>query len=255
LPASVVTAATDAATDAASEPIVEPIVEADAAHQAELTLAPALLAALPLAGRVITGDALYCQRALCEQIRAAQGDYLFVVKANQPSLLAEVALLFDQPPPGETFAFAFAHGTHGSRHEERRLWASAALNAYLADLGWPSIGQVLRLERRCVERGVTTCQVRHFITSLSPGVAASRLLVLARGHWAIENQLHYVRDVTCGEDASAIRSGSAPEVMAALRSTHLALLRLAGWRNIAEAHRYHAWSPGKALRLLGLTSA
>ena len=230
------------------------MVEADAAHQAELSVAPALLAALPLAGRVVTGDALYCQRALCAQIRAAQGDYLFVVKANQPTLLAEVALLFDQPPPGEEFAFAFAHGSHGSRHEERRLWASPALNAYLADLlDWPDIRQVLRLERRCGERGATTRQVRHLITSLPPSVPPHRLLALARGHWAIENRLHYVRDVTCGEDASTIRSGSAPEVMAALRSTHLALLRLAGWRNIAEAHRHYAWSPGDALRLLGLT--
>jgi len=240
-------------TDDTGEPIVEPIVEADAAHQAELTLAPALLAALPLAGRVVTGDALYCQRALCAQIRAAHGDYLFVVKANQPTLLSEVALLFDQPPPGEPFAMAFSHGRHGSRHEERRLWASAALNAYLADLlGWPSIGQVLRVERRCVERGMTTCQVRYLITSLPVSVSAQRLLEWVRGHWAIENRLHYVRDVTCGEDASTIRSGSAPEVMAALRSTHLALLRLAGWRNIAAAHRHYAWSPGKVLRLLGL---
>ncbi len=83
------------------------------------------------------------------------------------------------------------------------------------------------------------------------------ILALARGHWAIENQLHTVLDVTCGEDASedasTIRSGSAPKVMAALCSTHLARLRLAGWRTIAAAHRYYAWSSGKVLRLLGLT--
>lgn len=102
---------------------------------------------------------------------------------------------------------------------------------------------------------MTTRQVRHLITSLPASVPARRLLALARGHWAIENRLHYVRDVTCGEDASTIRSGSAPQVMAALCSAHLALLRRAGWRNIAEAHRYYAWSPGKALRLLGLATA
>lgn len=217
-------------------------------------MAPTLLAALPLADRVVTGDALYCQRALCAQLRAAKGHYLFVVKANQPTLLGEMALLFDQPPPGETFAYASTHGQHGSRHEQRRLWASPTLNSYLADLlAWPDIQQVLRLERVCVERGVTTRQVRHLITSLPPSVPPHRLLALARGHWAIENRLHYVRDVTCGEDASTIRSGSAPEVMAALRSAHLALLRLAGWRNIAAAHRHYAWSPGEALRLLGLS--
>ena len=219
-----------------------------------MTLAPILLEALPLAGRVVTGDALYCQRRLCQQIQAAGGDYLFVVKANQPTLLGEVALLFDQPPPGAVFAEASTHGTHGSRHEVRRLWASPTLSAYLATLGWPGVGQVLRLERVCVAHGVTTCQVRHLITSLPASVPARRLLALARGHWAIENRLHYVRDVTCGEDASAIRSGSAPQVMAALRSAHLALLRHAGCRNIAAAHRDYAWSPGKALRLLGLAT-
>lgn len=202
---------------------------------------------------MVTGDALYCQRALCAQIRAAHGDSLFVVKANRPTLLAEVALLFDQPPPGEVFADAYTHGRHGGRYEERRLWASPALNTYLADLlDWPDIQQVIRVERRCVERGVATRQVRHLITSLPPSVPARHLLCLARGHWAIENRLHYVRDVTCNEDASAIRSGSAPEVMAALRNAHLALLRNAGWRNIAQAHRHYAWTPGHALRLLGL---
>lgn len=229
-------------------------MEADAAHQAELTLAPGLLTAQPLAGRVVTGDALYCQRRLCQQIQTAGGDYLFVVKANQPTLLGEVTLLFDQPPPGAVFAEAFSHGTHGSRHEQRRLWASAALTTYLATLGWPGVGQVLRLERVSVAHGVTTRQIRHLITSLPASVPARRLLALARGHWAIENRLHYVRDVTCGEDASTVRSGAAPQVMSGLRSAHLALLRHAGWRNMAEAHRHYAWSPGKALRLLGLTA-
>lgn len=240
--------------DEASEPLVEQVAEADAAHQAELTLVPALLAALPLVGRVVTGDALYCQRALCARIRAAQGHYLFVLQANQPTLLAEVALLFDQPPPGAVFATAFSHATHGSRYEERRLWVSSALTSYLADLlDWPDLRQVIRLERVCVERGATTRQVRHLVTSLPASVPADCLLALARGHWAIENRLHYVRDVTCGEDASAIRSGSAPQVMAALRSAHLALLRLAGWRNIAAARRHYAWSPGEAFHLLGLS--
>lgn len=207
-------AATQNTDQASDEPMNEPVVEADAAHQAELTLAPAILAALSLKGRVVNGDALSCQRALCEQTCVAQDDYLFVVKANQPTVLAEVALLFEQPPPGETFAFASSYAHHSSRHEERRLWASAAFNAYLADLlGWPGIGQVLRLERVCIDRGQTTRQVRHLITSLPASVSAHRLLAVARGHWAIENRLHDVRDVTCGEDASTIRTGYAPHLL------------------------------------------
>ena len=83
-------------------------------------------------------------------------------------------------------------------------------------------------------------------------MACRWLLPLAHRRLAIENRLHYVPDVTFEEDVSAIRSGSAPEVMVALRSAGLALLRLGGWRNIAVAHHYYVWSPGKALRLLEL---
>ena len=86
-------------------------------QEAELSVAPALLRAVALAGRVVTGDALYCQRTLMRQILRAGGHFLFAVKANQPELAAEVALLFDQPPPGETFAVARRRGQHGSRHE------------------------------------------------------------------------------------------------------------------------------------------
>ena len=76
---------------------------------------------------------------------------------------------------------------------------------------------------------------------------------LIRGHWAIENRLHYVRDVSFGEDGSQIRSGAAPQVLAALRNVVIGLLRDAGWSNIAAAVRYNAWRPGAALQLLGLT--
>src|SRR5262249_8758554 len=82
-----------------SEPAAVAEAELAAAQaQAELSVAPALLALVARRGRVVTGDALYCQRALSQQIQAAYGHYLFVIKANQPELLAEVALLFDRPP-------------------------------------------------------------------------------------------------------------------------------------------------------------
>jgi predicted transposase YbfD/YdcC len=200
-------------------------------QEAELSVAPALLwaPAAALAGRVVTGDALYCQHALCRQIRQAGGHFLFAVKANQPELAADVALLFDQPPPGEVFTVAHSHGRHGSRHEQRTLWASSALTAYLAEAGWPQIQQVLRVERLVTEQGASgvTCmrEVRDFVTSLgTPQGSAADLLALVRSHWRIENTLHYVRDVTLGEDASAIRSGVAPRVLAALRNTVLGLL-------------------------------
>ena len=90
------------------------------------------------------------------------------------------------------------------------------------------------------------------MTSLGPNTTPADLLRLWRGHWAIENRLHYVRDVTFGEDASQVRSGAAPEVLAALRNTVIGLLRAAGHTNIAAARRQMAWQPGAALQLLGI---
>ena len=209
-----------------------------------------MLAALPLAGRVVTGDALYCHAALCRQIRDAAGDYVLIVKANQPDLLWAVQTLFAEPPPGERLAMAGAWDQHGDRVERRQLWASTALTGYL---DWPGARQVLRVERRCLRRGVWTGEVRYAITSLGPEVDAAALLGHVRGHWALENRLHWVRDVTFGEDACRVRSGSAPQVLAALRNAVIALLRGAGWTNIAAAVRHHAWRPGAALATLGLS--
>ena len=102
-------------------------------YAGELTLAPTLLGRVPLAGRVVTGDALYCQRGLCQQILDAGGDYLVVVKANQPDLYDDLALLF-APPPGEACMEAVQHDKGHGRREVRRLWVSAAL---AGDLDWP----------------------------------------------------------------------------------------------------------------------
>lgn len=219
-------------------------------REGELSVAPAVLAALPLRDRLVTGDALYCQTALCRHIRQHGGDYLVTVKANQPELHWAVQTLFADPPPGERVATAVSWDQHGDRVETRRLWASTALAGYL---DWPGVEQAVRIERVCIRRGTTTRQVRYAITSLGPEVGAEALLGYVRGHWAIENRLHWVRDVTMGEDASQVRSGAAPQIMAALRNTVLGLVRGAGWANVAAALRHYAWQPGAALALLGLT--
>ncbi len=101
--------------------------------------------------------------------------------------------------------------------------------------------------------GETTREEAFALTSLLPQQAdPARLLALWRGHWQIENGLHYVRDVTRGEDACQVRSGSAPAVFAACRNTTLNLLRRAGHANIAAALRRSAMYPREALALLGI---
>jgi predicted transposase YbfD/YdcC len=217
-----------------------------------LTVAPAVLDGFPLGKRIVTGDALYCQRGLCRRIVAENGAYFFAVGENQPSLYDDLFWLFAWPAPDEApFATVAEYDKHGDRVEIRRLWASAALAGYS---DWPGLGQVCKIERTVERRGERTREVAYAVTSLGPKTKPARLLRIWRGHWAIENRLHYVRDVTFGEDASHVRSGAAPEVLAALRNAVIGLLRRAGHTNIAAALRQVAWQPGSALQLLGISA-
>jgi hypothetical protein len=117
---------------------------------------------------------------------------------------------------------------------------------------WAGLKQGFELTRERTVQGVTTRETVHGITSLSPERAdAARLLVLTRGHWGIENGLHYKRDVTLKEDGSRVRCGSAPQVMAALRNSIVHLLDRTG-DSLAEALRTMSNCFNKALALLGL---
>jgi hypothetical protein len=123
-------------------------------------------------------------------------------------------------------------------------------------LGWPSLAQVCRVERRreTVRGGRVVkaeVEVSYYVTSLPPDRAgAATLLRLARGHWGIENRTHYVRDVTFDEDRCQIRNGAAPQAFAACRNLAIALLRRRGHANIAEALRTHAGRPRSAVALV-----
>jgi len=227
--------------------------------EAELAAAPALIARLDWHGCVLTGDALYADPDLCATVRDAGGDYLVIVKRNQPTTLHAVATLFAARadaalaaaslPPWDMRQTTTVEKGHG-RVEVRRLAASTELNDYL---GWPFLAQVVMIARTWWERGVRHEAVRYALTSLSPETAdAGRLLMLARGHWQIENGVHYVKDVTLGEDRSTIRVGHGPSVMAILRDTVVGLLHRAGWRTIAERLRFFSGDVCAALAFLGI---
>lgn len=222
-------------------------------------MAPRLLRQVAplLAGRVVSGDALYCQKALCRQIVQAGGAYLFAVKANQPDLLDDVALLFADPPLGERFATACTVDKHGGRLEVRHLHASATLAGYLREAGWPAASLVLQVTThvRWPQHPAkpVRAEVRYFLTSLPDATPAATLLRQVRAHWHIENRLHYVRDVTLGEDACQVRSGRAPQALATLRNALVGLLHQHRVPNLAATLRSNAWSgPAAVLRLLGL---
>jgi predicted transposase YbfD/YdcC len=152
--------------------------------------------------------------------------------------------------------FPPAHETldkHHGRLEQRRIWVSSQLQGYAA---FPHLAQVAKIERttRHLTSGTTRTEVAYLVTSLSAAQAdAARLLALNRGHWEIENRLHWVRDVTFAEDHSQIRTGAGPRVMATLRNFAIGLLRLrhgAPW--VAQALRDLAARPHRALAMVGL---
>ena len=137
--------------------------------------------------------------------------FFFIVKGNQRNLRDDIEMVFTDPQAvcDETVEV----DKHGDRVEVRRLQSSTALNEYL---DWPHLKQVCRIEREVTRRGQTTRETAFAITSLSAEQHdAADLLAINRGHWGIENRLHYVRDVTLGEDACRVRTGMAPQVLAA----------------------------------------
>jgi hypothetical protein len=178
---------------------------------------------------------------------------LLPVKANQPVLRSDIALVFAHAQElAETIGQARATDQHGDRIEVHRLPASTTLQGYLA---WPGHAQVLEPRRRVTNK--ITSETRHEIvygiTSLGPERATpAQLLRLWREHWHIENKLHYVRDVTFDEDRSQVRAGRAPQVMAALRNVAISVLRLCGAENIAAACRRYAARPALALAAVGI---
>ena len=236
----------------------EPITADGDKAGAELAVAPVLLARIAWRDRVLTGDALFCQRGLCHQVCADGGAYLLVVKANQPALHDALALLFDPPAASSANLAALPlldrreaetrERGHGRTDERRHLVASTDLTAYL---DWPHLAQVFQLERTWRQGGTDHRAVHYGITSLPPDQAdAARLLALRRGHWTIENHVHRQKDIGFGEDASLIHLGQGPTVMSLLRDAALNLLRQAGVRRIAARLRLHAQHPEQAVTLV-----
>ncbi len=162
----------------------------------------------------------------------------------EPNELGTAAL-----PTAVTTARTLEKG-HG-RMEERILTTSSMLAHYST---WPYLAQVFKLESRVTEALGTRTTIRYGVTSLPVTVAdATRLLALARGHWGIENGLHYRRDATLAADRSLVRLGHAPHTLAALNNTVLGLFARHKQHNVPKAQRTFSFHLERALARLSRT--
>ncbi len=228
-----------------------------ASHLNEITAAPDLLKVLDLQGKIVTGDALLAQRALSQVIGAAGGDYVWTVKDNQPKLRRDIEQLFEPETclPGTRPVITdkrTAQTVEKNRGRvETRCLTTCSLLTESSD--WPYLQQVFKLERRrvMIATGEIQPETVYGVTSLTAQQASpQRLLELNRGHWGIENGLHYRRDVTLREDAGRTKFKRFGQVIASLNNLISGLTIGRGWTNLAQARRHYEAHPDQALRLL-----
>jgi hypothetical protein len=181
---------------------------------------------------------MHTQDDTAKAIIAAGADYVFTVKANRPKLLKALkALPWTKVPLGSTSA---------DRSHGRRATRTIKVIDVPALPGWPEFTGVAQVG--VTRGGKKSVEVVYLITSATHHDAPPTVLAAwVKGHWAIENKLHWVRDVTYDEDRSQVRTGHAPHVMASLRNTAIGILRLAGWDSIAAALRHQARDPERAI--------
>jgi predicted transposase YbfD/YdcC len=219
---------------------------AAADHSNEITAIPVLLRFLDVRGATVTIDAMGCQKAIARQVRDQGADYVLAVKGNQKNLEEAVQFQLGQ---GHSKVARWKLTTREKNHgrtEQRTYTAMAAPLAVSSH--WPDAHSIVRVCRETTDQGKKSTEVRNFISSLPPQV--ERLASLIRGHWGIENRLHWSLDVTFNEDQSRIRQGHAAENAALLRRLALSILKQdtrysnslrckrlrAGWETTALEH-------------------
>ena len=211
----------------------------------EIPAVRTLLGHLDLDGAVVTLDAMHTQTDTATAITDAGGDYVFTVKANMPTLHQKLKKL-----PWKDIPACTVRTTERGRRITRTIKVADVPNW----IDFPGAAQVAQLRRTVTDKATKTVEVVYLITSADHQAAPpQQLATWVQGHWGIENRLHWIRDVTFGEDGSQVRTGQAPRVMATCRNVAISMLRIAGWDNIAAGLRHHARHPDHALAMV-LTS-
>ena len=229
-----------------------------AAKSNEITAIPQLLELLDLEGAVVTTDALGCQKAIAEKIIAGGADYVLQVKGNQPHLERELEKLFDECRRQDPHAVAHDYVEevdkgHG-RLETRRCWMTTDVNWLPGGEAWRNLSSFACVESVRQRGPQVQTDRRYFISSVEKRDAA-RMLARVRGHWGIENRLHWCLDVTFGEDQRRIRRGHAAENFSRLSRIALNLLKttpapFAHARSVRARRLLAAWDHDYLLSLL-----
>ena len=193
-----------------------------------------LLEGMDLKGKTVTADALLTQRKLARHLVEERGaHYLFTVKDNQPTLLADIRRCFeDRGPPEYREPLTLAHG----RLESRSIWTTTRLNGYL---DFPYVGQAFAIERQSIEKktGKTSTETIYGLTSHSPQTAApAQVLAFNRAHWGIESH-HYLLDWNFDEDRCTLRTGHGPENITRLRRFAIGLIKSKSADSVAATLR------------------
>ena len=215
----------------------------------EIPMFSTLLDNIELLGALVTADAMHCQKDHAKYLVEQRGaHYLLTVKNNQPKLRKQLAQL----PWGDVPVTHTQQDRRHGRVEKRTLKVVTVADGIM----FPHAAQTIQVTRKVRKRNSRKWRTEtvYAVTDLTADQARpDQLATWLRGHWCIENRLHWVRDVTFGEDLSQIRTGNGPQVMATLRNLAISLLRLTGATNIAKALRHHARDPKHPIKLL-LTS-
>ncbi len=196
---------------------------------------------LDIEGKTITADALHCQRETCRRIIQYKGDYLFGLKENQPSLLADVRLFFEDAD-NESEWESFQTIEKNAGRIEKRVCRKVKDISWLQEHKWPGLQTVFSIERSVEVRGQHSIETSYYISSRD--VSAKQLMALAREHWKIE-AMHWMLDVSFSEDGCRFLSENAHKTMNALRKFALAV-----HKNFLAAH--HLKSSIKASMLSSL---
>jgi predicted transposase YbfD/YdcC len=211
---------------------------------------PAALAPLDLARTVVTFDALHSVKANIAWLVEVKGaHYIAVIKANQRNAHRQAAGL-----PWNTIPVQHTASETGHGRTESRSIKTMAVADNLGGIAFPHARLVIRVHRRRKETGkAETRETVYAVTSLDAHQATPEPLAgFIRGQWGIENSSHRIRDVTFGEDASTVHTGTAPRAMAAFRNLAIGTLKILGADNIAKTTRAIGEDPTRALPILGI---